>query len=136
MLFRSPLIRYDIGDFAEAGEPCPCGRGLPVVKHIAGRVRNMVTLPDGRQQWASFPSSKWRTVAPVSQLQLIQTSATEILVRIVPERRLTGSEREELITILRECLGHPFRMKIEEVAEIPRGFSGKFEEFVSELPAS
>jgi len=29
--FAMPLIRYDIGDFAEVGPPCPCGRGLPVL---------------------------------------------------------------------------------------------------------
>ena len=27
--FAMPLIRYDIGDYAAFGEPCPCGRGLP-----------------------------------------------------------------------------------------------------------
>jgi phenylacetate-CoA ligase len=26
-----PLIRYEIGDYAEAAEPCPCGRGLPTL---------------------------------------------------------------------------------------------------------
>lgn len=29
-----PLIRYDLGDIAEFGEPCSCGRGLPVINHI------------------------------------------------------------------------------------------------------
>ena len=38
--FATPLIRYEIGDYAEVGEPCPCGRGLPVLKCIQGRTRN------------------------------------------------------------------------------------------------
>lgn len=29
-----PLIRYDLGDRAEFGERCRCGRGLPVINHI------------------------------------------------------------------------------------------------------
>ena len=36
--FAMPLIRYDIGDLAELGAPCPCGRGLPVIRRFAGRV--------------------------------------------------------------------------------------------------
>ncbi|HZM46141.1 MAG TPA: hypothetical protein VFC14_15000 [Burkholderiales bacterium] len=35
--FAMPLIRYDIGDLAEVGDPCPCGRGLPVLGRILGR---------------------------------------------------------------------------------------------------
>src|SRR6185295_14515719 len=38
--FAMPLIRYDIGDFAEPGPACPCGRALPVLTRIVGRVRN------------------------------------------------------------------------------------------------
>ena len=49
--FASPLIRYDIGDFAEVGEACSCGRGLLVLKRIVGRMRGMVTLPNGDQFW-------------------------------------------------------------------------------------
>ena len=47
--FAMPLIRYEIGDYAEAGDLCPCGRGLPVITRIVGRVHNMLTLPSGEQ---------------------------------------------------------------------------------------
>jgi len=46
--FATPLIRYDLGDYAEMADTCPCGRGLPALKRIMGRRRNMVRLPDGR----------------------------------------------------------------------------------------
>lgn len=132
--FAMPLIRYDIGDYAEAGEPCDCGRGLPVLKRIVGRVRNMVTLPDGQQHWASFPSSKWGPVAPqVTQLQLVQKRPDFVVVRVAVQRLLQEEECENLIAVLRECLGYPFRMQVEQVPEIARAPSGKFEEFVSEM---
>ena len=35
--FAMPLVRYELGDYAEVGAPCPCGRGLPVIKRIVGR---------------------------------------------------------------------------------------------------
>lgn len=131
--FARPLIRYEIGDFAEVGAACACGRGLPVLKRIAGRVRNVVTLPDGRQHWASFPAAKWGAAAPVTQLQLVQTDRTSMVARVVAARSITQFERSRLIEALRDCLGHPFDIQVEQVAEIARAPSLKFEEFISLL---
>lgn len=132
--FAMPLIRYDIGDYAEVGEACDCGRGLPVLNRILGRVRNILTLPDGRQHWASFPSSKWSPAVPVvRQLQMVQKSRDTILLRIVAPRQLTGEERRKLVALLQDCLGYPFDMDIEQVDELARAANLKFEEFVSEI---
>ena len=35
--YGMPLLRYDLGDYAQVGEPCPCGRGLPVLDRVVGR---------------------------------------------------------------------------------------------------
>lgn len=35
--YAMPLVRYDTGDFAEVGDACACGRGLPVLRRIVGR---------------------------------------------------------------------------------------------------
>jgi phenylacetate-CoA ligase len=34
--YQTPLIRYAIGDYAEVGGPCSCGRSLPVLTRILG----------------------------------------------------------------------------------------------------
>jgi len=131
--FAMPLVRYAIGDYAEAGAPCPCGRGLPVLKRILGRSRNILTFPDGRRRWPSFPSEKWTHAAPVTQLQLVQRSCERIDINVVAARALTDRERKELIAALQGCLGHPFAMEVRELAVIPRSASYKFEDFVSEI---
>ena len=46
--FAMPLVRYDIGDLAEVGDPCPCTRGLPVLRRIAGRGSNTPVTDTGR----------------------------------------------------------------------------------------
>ena len=47
--FILPLIRYKIGDAAIAtDERCACGRGLPLLKSIEGRISDIVTLKSGR----------------------------------------------------------------------------------------
>jgi phenylacetate-CoA ligase len=131
--FAMPLIRYEIGDYAEAGPPCPCGRGLPVITRILGRQRNMLTLPDGRRRWPSFPSEKWSYAAPVRQLQLVQRARERIEVRVVPERALSDGERARLVGAMQDCLGRSFILELREVAEIPRSASLKYEDFISEI---
>lgn len=131
--FAMPLFRYAIGDYAEAGAPCPCGRGLPVLKRILGRQRNILTLPDGRRRWPSFPGSKWMHVAPVRQLQMIQRSRTRVDVRVVADRELLADEKRRLVEALQGCLGHPFEMQVEQFADIPRSATHKFEDFISEI---
>jgi phenylacetate-CoA ligase len=126
-----PLIRYDIGDYAEVGPPCPCGRGLPVLRRILGRTRNMLRLPTGEARWPVPGAAGFRERAPVRQYQVIQTTLTDLLLRLVVERPLTGEEeallREKLVT----SLGYPFRVSISYHTELERSPSLKFEEFKS-----
>jgi len=109
--FAMPLIRYRLGDYAEVGSPCPCGRGLPVLRRIHGRQRNMLWLPDGRQLWPSFPSSLWLDIVPIEQFQVIQRSVREIEINYVMSRNLTPDEER----LLEELL-YDLRMRYVEAA--------------------
>ncbi|MEW6216644.1 MAG: hypothetical protein AB1543_03080, partial [Candidatus Bipolaricaulota bacterium] len=45
-----PLIRYRTGDLARWSQSvCPCGRGMPVLGDIVGRLEEVVVGPDGRE---------------------------------------------------------------------------------------
>jgi phenylacetate-CoA ligase len=129
-----PLIRYELRDYAEAGGPCPCGRGLPTIARILGRTRNMLTLPNGERRWPLVGFDKFRDIAPVRQYQFIQHTREEIEARFVADRPLTGEEEARLVRAIQPALGHPFRLTFSYFdGEIPRGPGGKFEEFVSEV---
>lgn len=129
--FAMPLIRYRILDHAEAGAPCPCGRGLPVLRRIVGRQRNMVLLPDGRSHWPSFPSRSWVDIAPVLQFQLIQCDVQTIEIKLVCSRPLNAREEAAIRAMLTEKLGHPFHFLFNYQDKIEPGPNGKFEDFVS-----
>ncbi len=131
--FAMPLLRYASGDYAEAGEPCACGRGLPVLKRIVGRQRNMLRRPDGVRYWPSFPIEAWRRAAPVLQIQLVQDAIDHIEARVVMPRDFAGDERERLAAVLIDCLGYPFRMTLIRVDSISRGAGQKYEDFVNLL---
>jgi phenylacetate-CoA ligase len=131
--FAMPLIRYALGDYAEVGAPCPCGRGLPVLTRIAGRQRNMLVLPDGRRQWPSTPPIRYAGIAPVRQLQIVQKTVERLEARYAADRPLTAAEEQAMIERIRETMGHPFTVTLQAVDSIPRLSSNKFEDFVSEV---
>ena len=128
----TPLIRYAIGDYAEVGPPCPCGRGLPVLRRILGRTRNMVRLPNGDLHWAALESQRFAEIAPIVQYQLIQTQAG-IEMKLVARRPLDADEEARLRTLVHAALGHPFPVRFTYHDAIPRAAGGKFEEFRSEI---
>lgn len=129
--FATPLIRYDTRDYAEVGPTCSCGRGLPTLARIKGRSRNMIRLPDGRRFWPLVGAYHFREVAPVSQYQVIQHALTQLEVRLVSERAVTPAEESKLTDAIHRSLGYPFDLQFRYFeTEIPRGTSGKFEEFI------
>jgi phenylacetate-CoA ligase len=128
----TPLIRYDLGDYATLGEPCSCGRGLPVIRQVRGRVRNLVSTPDGRRSWP-VDLAKIRSVRAIRQAQFVQSSIDTIQLNVVSDRPLTIDEQGEAAVAVRAALGYPFNVTVNRVESIPRGPTGKFEEFMSLL---
>jgi phenylacetate-CoA ligase len=134
--FAMPLIRYEIGDYAEVGEACACGRGLPTLRRIMGRQRNMAILPDGSRRWPAIELSGSDELAefpPIHQFQLIQRTRTEMEMLLVAHRHLTEREEQRLREWIDTAVGHAFDTKITYVDSIPRSATGKFEDFRCEV---
>ncbi len=134
--FATPLIRYEIGDYAQVGAPCACGRGLPVLNRIMGRTRNMLVLPTGERRWPFPAGAKLAKEGAVRQIQLVQTSLHEIDLRVVSVQPLTVEQRARLSEAVVREFGHPFRVRVIEAERIERAASGKYEDFVCELTGS
>jgi len=127
-----PLIRYDLGDLAiPGGKPCGCGRGLPCVERILGRVND--TLVTGEQKY--IPSVRFYTLFEthdqVRQFQVVQTAPNAVVVRIVPARKFNGTETNELRGKLARFLGDAVKIDFELVDQIKPEPSGKIRNVVS-----
>jgi phenylacetate-CoA ligase len=131
--FAMPLIRYAIGDYAEVGEACPCGRTLPVLTRILGRTRNMLVMPSGNRRFAVLPAKVVSKIPAIVQQQIVQTTRSDIEVRMIAKRPLTGEEQETLRDDLAAQLVEPFNISFVYVDEIPRSREGKYEDFRSEV---
>jgi phenylacetate-CoA ligase len=133
--YATPLIRYELGDIVEVGETCPCGRSLPVLRRIRGRIKDLVHLPNGD---SCFPNvwSELMAVAKIRQFQLIQTSLQDIVLKLVVRSTLDEAERQSVTLAIHKKLLHDFDVEIIYVDDIPREPSGKYREFMSELASA
>jgi phenylacetate-CoA ligase len=134
--FATPLVRYDIGDYAEVDEPCRCGRGLPTWRRILGRQRNMVVKPDGSRHWPVTGFYRCRDVAPIVQYQVIQHDRGSFEARLVVERDLTAAEEDTLRDHFAACMGDGLSLRFTYVADRQPVGAGKFEEFICRVPGS
>ncbi|MBX9843716.1 MAG: hypothetical protein K2Z80_18095 [Xanthobacteraceae bacterium] len=128
----TPFIRYAIGDYAEtAPGPCPCGRTLPALKRVLGRQRNMFVLPDNSKIWPRTAIvTNLSDLLPLKQFQMIQTAPDRIELRYVPTDPSHRPDIEAVRARLRASLHPAIDVVLNPVSNIPRGPSGKFEDFV------
>ncbi len=132
--FATPLLRYDIGDHAVLGEPCPCGReALPVLTKVLGRTRNRIMLPDGQSRFPYLGDrEERRTISTcVKKFQYVQHDKTRIEYKIVVTEPMNQSQEQAMIKLIQKDFGYPFDVTITYHDDLPRGKNGKFEEFVS-----
>jgi len=121
-----PLIGYEVGDRVAMAEPetgCPCGRTLPVLKFVEGRIDDMVITPDGRRIGRLDPVFKGDF--PIVEAQVIQDARDHLLVQIVPAPGCTGFTESALVGALVERMGR-MQIEVRKASQIPRGPNGKF----------
>lgn len=125
-----PFIRYRLGDMAcWDGEPCPCGRAMPVLKEVTGRIEDAVIGVDGRQMvrfhgiFVEQPN--------VREGQIIQETLSRIRVRIVPANGFSSGDAQEITQRVKQRLGSQVEVIVESVESIPRTKAGKFRAVIS-----
>ena len=131
--FAMPLVRYDLGDYAEVGPECRCGRGLPVIRGIFGKTRHMLRLANGDSWFPRFGEARFPRIAPVRQFQVAQKSFDAIEVVLAVARALTPEEEQKMREHVLQHLRHPFHISFVYVDSIPRAASGKYEDFRCEV---
>ena len=126
----SPIIRYDIGDYAEVGQPCTCGRHLPTLKRILGRERGLFVRADGSKFWPTAGQQRIERVVAMRQWQMIQHSLTDIEYRMVTDEPLTEEQHSKLTEIVNKNLGFKNEVRIVNYQGTLPLFNGKYEESV------
>jgi phenylacetate-CoA ligase len=133
--YASPMIRYVIGDYAERGPECSCGRGLLTLKKIMGRERNLIIQPDGSRYWPMVGMYQFDELDfIIRKYQVIQHDRENIEYKIVTDEPITLKQSVDLINIAKKALGDHFTYKVTRYdKEWPLPPNGKFEEFVCKV---
>jgi phenylacetate-CoA ligase len=128
-----PLIRYRTGDVGcLEPAPCPCGRSLPRLRSVEGRLTDFLVTPDGRVLHALSVIYVLRDAPGVGRFRVVQRALDDVVVLVVPDGR-TRPDGAGLASRVERVLGRGVRVAVEEVAHIPVTGSGKFRHVVSEV---
>jgi phenylacetate-CoA ligase len=127
-----PMIRFRLGDMAVwDSEPCPCGRSMPVIKEVLGRVEDVIVGPDGRQM-VRFHGI-FVDQPHVREGQIIQEAINRIRVKVVPTDGFGPSDTANIIQRIHQRLTDQVQVIVETVDAIPRTKAGKYQAVVSLL---
>lgn len=121
-----PMVRYLNGDratYATAG--CSCGRGLPLLASVDGRVLDLIETPDGRHVPGEFFVYAMLDWPDVRQWQVVQTARDCVQFRLVVPAPWTQERRDKLTAKVQATAGAAMRVEIVEVDTIPTTPSGK-----------
>ena len=124
-----PLIRYEIGDIAQWSydeRPCPCGRSLPRIANIEGRITDFLRLPNGEMISGPSLALLIGQTAGVRQAQFVQPAPDEIRLDVIPADGFGSHTIDELRRRLYPYLRDQIRFSVRSVREIASEPSGKY----------
>lgn len=128
-----PLIRYRVGDrgrYPSHPAACACGRTLPALAAVEGRVDDLLFTRDGRIIGRLDPIFK--DDIPVLEAQIIQETLDKIRVRYVPGPDFGPAAEKAIREGIQARMGD-VAVLFEAVPTIPRGPNGKFRAVVCRL---
>jgi phenylacetate-CoA ligase len=126
-----PLIRYDTGDLAVAGEaPCACGRSPGLIASIEGRARDAIILEDGRVLAQRAIVNHLSGALPPTRYRLHQETPGRFLLHL--DR---GTEEDGAVRLLRELFGDVEIHPVEGLPPAP-GAPEKSQPVSSALPSA
>jgi len=130
--FSMPLIRYEIGDEAEVGGSCSCGRGLPSLTRIVGRAEDYFLI-NGEKRRVDIDHYKICDIEAVREFQLIQKTEEKIELHLVTSRQLDESELARIKKVQYVSVAKDLQWDLVFVDSIPRNAAGKLRQFISEV---
>lgn len=125
-----PLIRYDQGDRAVAGAQCSCGRTLPLIERIAGRVSAVFRHPDGRSMARVMPPD-YLPILGALQWQVVQTGPTSFEVRYTPKDWGMPPDLPRFIETFRGHFFEDAQVTLIKMDQLPLTATGKLVEYIN-----
>jgi phenylacetate-CoA ligase len=128
-----PLIRYEQGDIAVRGPDCACGKTLPVLQEISGRITHLFRFPDGRKVAPSLPDQEFNKGFGSKTWQLVQTGPLAAELRYVQTDPSITIDKSFAQKMIHKNIHPGLMVTFVQLAETPFTAAGKFIQYKSEL---
>jgi len=135
--YGMPFVRYLNGDVATASDHvCSCGRGLPLLQRVDGRLLDAIRTPAGHLLPGEFFPHMLKDVPGLVRFQVVQRRLDQLELSLV---RGAGFDEASLAYIrheLAKVVGDSLQLNVHFVDDIPLTPSGKWRVCISELPVT
>lgn len=130
--YSMPFIRYNIQDVAlKSDRMCSCGRGLPMLEKVSGRLSDIGVTPSNKLIYVQFFSTLFRGVYPaVTGFQVVQEQPDSIVVNLVTGKGFEEVQ-EKVTSKIQGYVGEDVSVKLAIVDQIPTTSGGKRRYFIS-----
>ena len=130
--YSMPLIRYKTSDLSSySSEKCSCGRFLPLMNFLEGRVSDVIISVDDKVISGAAFEHYWKhRISPlipnVEYVHVIQKTKTKLLIEMVKSRNYSEKENEAILFELSHLLGSSIKIDFKDLSEIPTGNKWRF----------
>ncbi|MEK9131667.1 MAG: glycosyltransferase [Patescibacteria group bacterium] len=132
-----PMIRYRVGDLAVAMDNktvCACGRGLPRIGEIEGRVQAIIVGSNGRYIPGTFFAHFFKDYDHIiRQYQVSQEEVGKLNLKIIKAHRFNEESITEIVKKLKDFLGQETYIELEYVDQIKMVRTGKHQGSISKV---
>jgi phenylacetate-CoA ligase len=117
-----PLIRYETGDLAIAGQGCSCGLPGPVLSSLVGRTFDTIYDPCGNAIYAVAIPVAMSEIEDVVQFQFVQRGANDYVLRlrVLPSFSGNGAVMARLLSLLGEGANIAIEF-VDGISPLPSG---------------
>lgn len=116
--YATPIIRYDIGDFAQLENRCRCGHDGPTISSIFGRGKHFVRRPDGKLLPLYLSTRTLLEAVAFKECRVRQVEIDTITVEIGGRVNITADEEAKLKKLIIKATDPAFDIRIVPVKEI------------------
>jgi len=137
--YAMPFIRYEIGDLGvPSDDKCPCGRTLPIMKSIKGRILDTIVTPEGKMLTGMFFIALFPDyhIKGIEEYQIIQKRKDKLLIKLVKGENFSDADLNLYVNIIKKNVGDQMEIEIQFVEKIEPTKSGKHRPVISEIQGS
>ena len=136
--YGMPFIRYEIGDIGVSSDKvCPCGRGLPLLAAVNGRISDFIFTRRGDCIPGIALNRSFLAGLGVEQFQIVQESYDNVVIKLIFGREYKHDHVSEAIKQIerhfRAELGGDIDVVVELVDQIVPTRIGKRRMFISNV---